>query len=194
MNEPSVRDVIEFDPFRSKSAADGEVPVFDGMAEPIAQLQASRHLKAIGDRVIVRRQDHRRQVGLIVLVGGKRDDLCVSKVLSVGSDAAMGSQRRLVQGIIDALEKDGDTRAASLVTQRFLPDPGEPEYKVGDYVAHPRVVGAKYDNVLGRLDDDGEIVVLHDSELMFTVDPAIVETVRGESVYNDKGECDYSKK
>ena len=147
----------DYDPFRSKSAADGEVPLFEGTASPVEQPTATRVYKAIGDRVIVRRADHIRAVGagLVVLVGGKRDDVAVSRVLSIGSDAANGSRRRLVAGIVDKLEKEWP-EAADFVSKRFMPDLGAPEYEVGDYVAHPRVCGAKVDNVLGRMDDDGE--------------------------------------
>jgi len=46
----------------------------------------TRQLQPTGNRVLVERDKHVRQVGLIHLVGGKQLDVCVSKVLARGPD------------------------------------------------------------------------------------------------------------
>jgi co-chaperonin GroES (HSP10) len=67
------------------------------------------------------------------------------------------------------------------------------ELRVGDYAMHPRVCGVKYDNVLGRLDNDaGDLVFLLERELIAIVDPDMVVT--GASQFNEHGELDFSRK
>lgn len=106
----------------------------------------SNQLQPTGDRVLVERDKHVREMspGGLFLVGGKKLDVCVSKVLALGPDVK--------------------TRKWDLA--------------VGMYVLHVRVAGVKYDSTLGRYDGDGDLLFLHESELLATVDPgAVVEGV-----------------
>lgn len=48
------------------------------------------------------------------------------------------------------------------------------ELRVDDYVMYPRVSGAKYDSVLGRFSEEGDLVFLHERELIAACDPSIV--------------------
>jgi len=121
-------------------------------------LQPGRRLKPLHDRVLVKRPPNARQVGTIVLVGGKREDVVISEVVSIGTRCSLRPW----------------------------------ELAVGDFVMHPRVCGAKYDNTFGRLDDDGDLVFLHEQELMAVVDPGLVVT--GHAVYDANGVCDFAQK
>lgn len=48
------------------------------------------------------------------------------------------------------------------------------ELRVDDFVMHPRMSGAKYDSVLGRFAEDGDLVFLFERELIAVCDPSIV--------------------
>jgi hypothetical protein len=57
----------------------------------------------------------------------------------------------------------------------------------GDYVMHARVVGVRYDGVLGALgrnaiDREGNLIFLREEELLGVVDPELVESMTGEVV------------
>jgi co-chaperonin GroES (HSP10) len=48
------------------------------------------------------------------------------------------------------------------------------ELRVDDFVMYPRMVGAKYDSVLGRFAEEGDLVFLQERELIAVCDPSIV--------------------
>lgn len=111
----------------------------------------TRQFHPTGDRILVERDKHIRQVGLIHLVGGKQLDICVSKVIARGPDVKA---------------KPWDLA-------------------VGDYVLHARVSGVKYDGGLGRYDNDGDLLFLHEAECIATVDPSSIIT--GGAQYDQGG-------
>jgi co-chaperonin GroES (HSP10) len=61
----------------------------------------------------------------------------------------------------------------------------------GDHVIHPRISGVKYDGTLGRFDGDGELLFLHEHELISVVDPESVVT--GEVEIPNDGSRDLTR-
>lgn len=117
-----------------------------------------RHIQPTGDRLLVQRAPHVRQVGTLFVVGGKREQLAVSKVLCRGPDV-------------------------KAKPWHLAP---------GDYIVHPLVSGVKYDPSLGRLDNDADLLFLHEHEILCCVDPGSI--VEGEVNFDATGTADLTRK